>query len=428
MPPAELLAANDHLAICEACYRRFNKEDRLEAAYEFARAELGANDSAQLDHLDYEQIAAYVDNTMSPAEAEILESHIGLCRQCDMEVSDLRDLKATLHSDRARSQRPPATFRDKFSALRRVPASRAVFQVAGQIILAALFVWIATIPLRTRVADMQAQLAELRQENQQLRQAHDNSETAIAELKAELARYQPSHVATLPDSPEQIILALDDGGHQVTLNGQGELEGLNSLPETYRQMVKTALTAQRVPSSPIIARLAGKSRNLMGEQGSEASFALLSPVATVTQSDRPTFRWTALGGASGYIVTIYKPNSKEVSTSQLLNATEWRAPQSLKPGGIYAWQVRALKGGEEIRMPSPAAPEAKFKILERAKAEELERAKQTYANSHLMLGILYAQAGLLDDAEREFEALSAANPNSRVAENLLRSVKAMRRR
>ncbi len=53
----------------------------------------------------------------------------------------------------------------------------------------------------------------------------------------------------------------------------------------------------------------------------------------------------------------------------------------------------------------PPAPEAKFKVLEQSQANELERIKKTAANSPLTLGVLYAQAGLLNDAEREFETL-----------------------
>jgi hypothetical protein len=87
-----------------------------------------------------------------------------------------------------------------------------------------------------------------------------------------------------------------------------------------------------------------------------------------------------------------------------------------------------MKDGEEIRMPAPSAPDAKFKVLEQSQAEALERAKQAYGHSHLLLGILYAQAGLLDNAEQEFQALSEANPRSRVAQTLLHSVKALRRK
>jgi len=34
------------------------------------------------------------------------------------------------------------------------------------------------------------------------------------------------------------------------------------------------------------------------------------------------------------------------------------------------------------------------------------------------LGLLYAEAGLLDEAERELKALVAADPRSRIAKNL----------
>lgn len=49
------------------------------------------------------------------------------------------------------------------------------------------------------------------------------------------------------------------------------------------------------------------------------------------------------------------------------------------------------------------------------------------AGSHLTLGVLYAQAGLLDDAERELQLLLRANPQSALAQKLLRGVRAKRR-
>jgi hypothetical protein len=66
-------------------------------------------------------------------------------------------------------------------------------------------------------------------------------------------------------------------------------------------------------------------------------------------------------------------------------------------------------------------------VLEQAKIEEIANARRAYAKSHLVLGLLYANAGLLDDAEREFNALVKANPQSTVPRKLLGSVKAARR-
>jgi hypothetical protein len=57
----------------------------------------------------------------------------------------------------------------------------------------------------------------------------------------------------------------------------------------------------------------------------------------------------------------------------------------------------------------------------------LAEAKNASAGSHLTIGLLYAQAGLLDDAERELQALLRANPQSTLAQKLLRSVRAKRK-
>src|SRR5207249_11386179 len=103
---------------------------------------------------------------------------------------------------------------------------------------------------------------------------------------------------------------------------------------------------------------------------------------------------------------------------------KWRASPQLERGRIYTWQVRATRKGEEVLMPPPAAAEAKFRILDAAKAEELAQIRRREPRSHLALGIAYANAGLFADSARELRKLVAANPKSSVAKSLLRSVAA----
>jgi hypothetical protein len=95
---------------------------------------------------------------------------------------------------------------------------------------------------------------------------------------------------------------------------------------------------------------------------------------------------------------------------------------------VYTWQVKAIKEAEEITSPRPPAPQAKFGILDQAKVNELVRAKRAYPSSHLTLALLYAEAGLLMEAEGELRALQVANPDSELARNLLRQVQATARR
>jgi hypothetical protein len=150
-------------------------------------------------------------------------------------------------------------------------------------------------------------------------------------------------------------------------------------------------------------------------------------VGTVTMSDRPAFRWSAFDGADTCVVRIYDADFNEVAASPWLSETSWTVTRALERGRIYSWQVTARAGAKEIISPVKPAPEARFMTLDRAKANELAEAKSASAGSHLTLGILYAQAGLLDEAERELQALLRANPQSALAEKLLRSVRAKRR-
>ena len=117
-----------------------------------------------------------------------------------------------------------------------------------------------------------------------------------------------------------------------------------------------------------------------------------------------------------------------VATSPPLEGTTWTPPRALERGRVYSWQVTAVKDGKEIISPSAPAPEARFKVLEKAKADELMGVERAAAGSHLVRGTLYARAGLLDDAERELRALVAANPKSPAARKLLQSLQAIRRR
>jgi hypothetical protein len=73
------------------------------------------------------------------------------------------------------------------------------------------------------------------------------------------------------------------------------------------------------------------------------------------------------------------------------------------------------------------APPAKFRILDQDRASELTRASRVYASSHLTLALLYTQAGLIDEAEKEFRELQKANPDSAISRRLLANLQAMRR-
>jgi hypothetical protein len=133
-------------------------------------------------------------------------------------------------------------------------------------------------------------------------------------------------------------------------------------------------------------------------------------------------------GATGYVVEIYDNQFNLVLSSPQLTGQSWAPPQSLARGKVYAWQVKAIKDGQEFTSPRPPAPQARFRILDQAKANELANARRAAGASHLILGLLYAEAGVLREAEQELRYVQKANPDSKVASSLLSQVQALRRR
>ena len=124
-------------------------------------------------------------------------------------------------------------------------------------------------------------------------------------------------------------------------------------------------------------------------------------------------------------MSVTDADLNEVAASPPLTTTEWRMTKALKPGAIYSWQVTALKDGKSITSPALPAPQAKFKVVEAAVRETLRQVRQSCGGSHLALGVVYAEAGLLTEAEQEFKALVKANPHDRTAREILRGVQTM---
>ena len=469
MSPAELLAVDDHLAECETCCRMLGDPQQLESAFSRVRSELRATAGAKPEHLSYEQMAAFVDGEMTDVDLEIVKSHIEMCAPCTAEVRDLLAFKAVLANETesavAASPVQPAlsapTRWQKFMASWRLPFHMSPLQAAGTAFVALLFlgvvaaVWLRsremTSPTPTEVAKVERtplmtepttanvaptpsgpedeqSNANLAQSNANLAKSNTNQSQAAATQQRPKAAPPPSR--TLGQSPSQNeALALNDGGSRVTLDREGNARGLESLPPAYQRAVRQALATQSVETPSGLAELSGRSGTLMSGESSVSgvSFPVLGPVGTVVRSDRPLFRWGALAGATRYLVKVYDSNLRKVASSLHLSETEWTPAEPLARGGLYVWQVTAtLKDGTEIIAPGAPAPEARFKVLERERADELNEAEQKYADSHLTLGLLYARSGLLEDAEREFQALVKANPDSTVARKLLRDVQAQR--
>jgi hypothetical protein len=274
---------------------------------------------------------------------------------------------------------------------------------------------------------MEVELSRLREQNAALERELKSSRDEISGLESRLSPGANLAAGAVTRSASRVVLSLNDGANVVTMDSSGRLTGLRvSLSQSQERLVKTVLSMGRVKTPPVLARLMTRGMTLMGAGRDADPYPLLSPVGTAVAGERPTFRWRALEGASGYVVSVYDAKMNEVVASQPLQETEWTATRPLRRGEIYTWQVRAVRDGAEIRLPAPDLPNAKFLMIGTSTAQELERARGAYGSSPLVSGILYANAGLLDEAESELEKVVSANPQSRLAEQLLNSLRAAR--
>jgi hypothetical protein len=426
---AELLSVSDHIGECEPCRRRVEAAADGDATFFDARSELfgeaaeGYAPRSARAHLTAEETADYVDGTLAGERLETASGHLSSCEHCALSIEDLRAFRDEVAPALGREYRPAAAPASTESRWRRAFGSLSslfhaspvpAFGAALAVVLLALTGWVVWRATREGEPSREVVVAP----------APTSQPTPVEAAPTP----SPSPPEPVPPEVAAVVAQLNDGGGRLTLDREGTLSGADALPNAYREMLKGALANRRIEKSPQLDGLSRPGSSLMSSDGRGAEFSALEPAGSVLLTDRPTFRWSELEGAAGYVVEVYDAGFKLVASSPRLDARSWAAPQTLPRGQVYSWQVTAFKDGQEIKSPRPPAPQARFRILDRAKADELARARRAYPSSHLTLGLLYARAGLLKEAEQELRLLQRANPDSEVARGLLRQIQALRRR
>ncbi len=425
---AEFLSASRHMRDCNACRLKVERAlDDDEVFYGLKSEVLGVSvetviSSAEQAHLTFERTAAYVDLVLASEELQAVKDHLAGCEQCAVAVDDLRAFRNQVAPGLDRECQPPSTppmplapaanenrwrrfVATMPSLLRRSPALVVGYAMTALLMIAAgWLIWRAI-------------------------ERNDKGPKITRTTPSPTAPVVTPGVSPIPTKEVTAVIAqLNDGGSQVALNADGKLSGIERLSPGYEQMIRNALSSERLEKSPLLAGLVRPDSSLRkGGDNRGGRFSVIAPAGIVMLYDRPTFRWSPLEGATNYVVEVFDDKHNQIITSQQGADTSWTATQSLKRGGIYSWQVTAIKGGEEIVSPRPPAPSAKFRILDSALANEIVQARRDYASSHLTLALLYTKAGLLNEAEKELRALQKANPNSTIPRRLLTDIKAMRR-
>ncbi len=219
-----------------------------------------------------------------------------------------------------------------------------------------------------------------------------------------------------------LVARLNDAGGVVAIDQEGNLSGLESVPQEWREEAKEVLLAQAVVIPGEVQEFIGRDERIR----SGPTIELVYPVATAIQNDQPTVRWRPVNGVESYTVAVLNLEWEPIAESATITQLEWTLPDPLQRGRVYIWRVTPVRNSNTTIPLLPSPGEAKFKVLETEKIEELRQFRTQFPGAHLVLGIMYARAGLLDEAERELQLLVGANPESTLANKLLDSLRQVR--
>ena len=204
------------------------------------------------------------------------------------------------------------------------------------------------------------------------------------------------------------------------------VEVASNIPPQFETEVKAALSSGTLHIPAGILGLAGGSIQFRSadKPATASSFHILSPIATGVLEATPLFRWTPVDGAS-YSISVYDDQFRLVASAASLKVAEWSPEKPLTRDATYRWEVRSIKGPHTDHSPGPTDPEARFTVLSAEAAKKLTEAVAAMPNEPVALGILFANAGALDDARRAFStAATTPDPKQKsAAERLLAQLK-----
>jgi hypothetical protein len=244
-------------------------------------------------------------------------------------------------------------------------------------------------------------------------------------------------LAAAPAAPAVPAIALQDQRGTVGLDGNGRLLGLDGVPPGEAKTIATALKHGSLEVPDEVRTLSTIPKSIEMDDNA-AGMALTSGASTVVRTTRPTLSWQPVEGAQAYTLVLFNAQGRPLYYGGPTGETWWTPPAPLQRGVIYTWRVAAYRpsetqaaarGGAGATPPPSeklAGAVTRFKVIDAASASGLERALRAAPASRVVAGVLYARAGLLDDAGREFSYLVAKNPDSGLAKALLASVEAAR--
>lgn len=410
----ELADVAEHLAGCSACQREFVSTLRRQRGGSDLSFTLAPEFWLRHDHLDYEQLVALAEDKLDATDREVIDVHLKACGTCQEDVRSFLAFRQEIAPELRVSygpveQKPP---RARPSVVSWWPslAWKPVYSAAVIVIGIALVIGGAFL-LSRRTDNQQAQNVPAPQVSPGLPSPPSSPNESPSEK---------------PNGTEAAVV-LNDRGGTITVDKSGNISGLDDVSASMRNEIAQVLLSGKIDRPPILKGLSEEDSALRGSSAGQA-FKLIAPSRTVIVTNRPTFKWKSLPGATAYTVFVNDSGGEIVAKSDPLatDHTEWLVTKPLKRGEIYAWTVVAVVDGKEIISPGPSAPEMKFQVLSAADLAQLNQLRRI--GSHVALAVFYAHQGMILQAEREFQILALKNPGSHSANKLLEEIRSWQRR
>jgi hypothetical protein len=413
LPEDKLVPAAVHTSECQSCRHRFVEELKRQRGSAPLNFTLEPEFWFQHDHVDYEQLVALAEETLDQDTEEMINIHLKTCESCREDVRSFLAFRNATAREMNVSY-GPIDYESTHAVLPRTwwqrPQMKPVYALAA-LALVVIAVLIGVIGLNRTSGSLEASKKDPK--NRNVEQSPSLSPSPAPDVVAGPLRGA---------GPEKVAI-LKDGKGEVTIDKNGRITGLDELSENSRQYIARAALSERLGPPDVWRRLSAEQSGLRGNDNGARGFRLLYPTRRVVTEDRPIFRWESLSGVSSYRVYVLDVNGNQVGQSEELapTKTQWKAPAPLRRGQVFSWVVTAVVDGKKVVSPAASAPEMKFAILSTEDFQELTILKKS--NSHLALGVCYARAGLLTEAEREFQSLVKLNPQSELPRKLLQSVR-----
>ncbi len=425
MTPADLLAADEHLAACELCRLQLSEAGRLAAAFPLLTQEFSGLDATPGEHLTYAQLANYVDRKSASAERGMVEAHAVACGSCLERLESLVSLsEGNTTAPVAGSAPAVPTFMDRLRSLlvrspgdapMAAPAWRRGLVPACAAMAAGLLVFVI---LQGQVSNIRQDLRIAKSDSERLLVQREESDSLAARLmmeKDELERGKQQMAAAVSQLSKR----------------SAELKRTIGLARAAAARETSASSAPRIalrtqPLPEVAALL--KQDTMMGGPDEGKAFTLRFPVAEVTESDRPVLRWQSVPGATGYRLSVSE--GKDVSNevfSESVTGTEWKPTTALKRGTSYSWQVTPMQGDAEMVGVVSAPLRARFRVLPQTELNVMKKADSDSRDALRDRAVRYANAGVFLRAEAILMTMLQEDPTDLASRNLLKNIRSLRR-